>query len=75
MIDFQHCHTIYPYPKMQVNAKYCGKTALHCAAAAGKVSVMKMLFNFQADIEMEVKAVCNTSLIPVYRRTGFNCIV
>ena len=46
--------------QMQVNAKFCGKTALHCAAAAGKVSVMKMLFEFQADVEIEVKAVCNT---------------
>ena len=41
-------------PHVQVNAKYGDKTALHCAAAAGRVSVVKLLIDYQADIHAQV---------------------
>ena len=38
----------------QVNARYSNKTALHCAAAAGKASTVKLLIDYQADIHAQV---------------------
>lgn len=49
MSDAQYvCHIT------QVNAKHSNKTALHCAAAAGKASVVKLLLDYQADIHAQV---------------------
>ena len=39
---------------MQVNAKFSDKTALHCAAAAGRPGVIKLLLEYQADIHAKV---------------------
>lgn len=39
---------------LQVNAQVFGKAPIHCAAAAGRVSVLKMLLEFQANLEIEV---------------------
>jgi len=38
---------------LQVNAQVFGKAPIHCAAAAGRVSVLKMLLEFQANLEIE----------------------
>jgi ankyrin repeat protein len=37
-----------------VDAKFTGKTALHCAAAAGKMNVVEALLELGANIECEV---------------------
>ena len=37
-----------------MDAKYTGKTALHCAAAAGKVNVVEALVELRANLECEV---------------------
>ena len=39
-----------------MDAKYCHKTALHCAAAAGKVNVVEALLELQANIESKVSS-------------------
>ena len=37
-----------------MDAKFTGKTALHCAAAAGKMNVVEALLELGANIECEV---------------------
>ena len=42
---------------MQVDAKYSGKTALHCAAAAGKLTIVETLLELGANIEAQVRPI------------------
>ena len=39
----------------QVNSKAAGKAAIHCAAVAGNVPVIKVLLEFKASLEVEVR--------------------
>ena len=39
---------------VKVNAKYEGKTAVHAAAEEGRIDVLKVLFEFRADLELAV---------------------
>ena len=47
-------------PPVQVNAKFSGKTPLHCAVAAGKTAIVEALLEMGANIESEVR--CGLSL-------------
>ena len=37
-----------------MNAKAAGKAAIHCAAVAGNVAVLKVIMEFNPDLEIEV---------------------
>ena len=39
---------------IQVNTKAAGKAAVHCAAVAGNIPVLKCLLEYEADLEIEV---------------------
>jgi len=39
-----------------VNSKAAGKAAIHCATVAGNVPVIKVLLEFNADLEVEVRS-------------------
>ena len=43
------------YILLQVNAKTQGKAALHCAAVAGNIPVLKAILDFNPDLEIEVR--------------------
>ena len=40
-----------------MDAKFSGKTALHCAAAAGKMNVVEALIELGANLECEVRII------------------
>ena len=43
---------------MQVNAKAVGKAAIHCAAVAGHMNVLKAILEFNPDLEIQVRNFC-----------------
>ena len=49
------CFIIVPVLFSQVNSKAAGKAAIHCAAVAGNVPVIKVLLEFKANLEVEVR--------------------
>ena len=44
----------------QVDVKFTGKTALHCATAAGKVNIVESLLELGANLECEVYTCVST---------------
>ena len=42
------------YPRLQVNAKLQGKTALHIAAAEGFIHVLKVVLEYGPDLNAQV---------------------
>ena len=65
---YLHCHCISELLSaplstifllnIQVNTIHNGKTALQCSATAGNISVMKILLEFNPDLEFEVSDGC-----------------
>ncbi len=49
---------------LQVNAKSDGKAAIHSAAVTGNVSVLQLLLDFRANLELEVSQLVTTSAPP-----------
>ena len=50
------------YPK-KVDTVSNGRTALHLAASAGLADAMKILLEFKADVELQVKAFLHVHLL------------
>ena len=48
---FTYIHTFI----LQVNVKAAGKAAIHCAAVAGNIDVIKCLMEFSPNLEIEVR--------------------